>query len=257
MPTPFPGMDPYLEGDEWTSFHAELCSEIARQLAPKLRPTYVVRPVRRFVAETLDDVTITSRDMYPDVSVATNVQIQPPRTAFVAPAPLEVATIIPAQIPITWLEIRDVANRTLVTAIEVLSPANKRGEGYQEYLDKRRRLLYSSAHLVEIDVLRAGRRVPTQEPLPDAAYFIFVSRAERRPYMSVWPVALQERLPLVPIPLLPGDADVMLDVQEALGIVYDSLSFDLSLNYRQPPTPPLAEADAAWADELLHAAGLR
>lgn len=42
MPSPFPGMDSYLEGSEWSSLHVELSSEIARQLAGKLRPNYIV-----------------------------------------------------------------------------------------------------------------------------------------------------------------------------------------------------------------------
>src|ERR687885_2666668 len=159
MPSPFPGMDPYLEGSEWVSMHVELSSEIARQLAPQLRPKYVVRMTRQCMTEVLDDLAITAADIYPD-----------------------------KRVPQVSIEIRDVAHRDLVTAIEVLSPTNKRGEGYQEYLDKRGHLLLSPAHLIEIDLLRSDRRVPMQEPLPPAPYFVFVSRAERRPMVEVWPV---------------------------------------------------------------------
>jgi hypothetical protein len=256
MPSPFPGMDPYLEGSEWTSVHIELSSEIARQLAPKVRPKYIVRTARRFVTEIPEDVVIATGDIYPDVGVseATEQALTQEGAVAVAPAPLELATVMPARVPHVTVEIRDVANRELVTAIEVLSPTNKRGEGYQEYLDKRRRLLYSTAHLLEIDLLRQGQRVPMQQPLPPAPYFVFLSRAERRPIVEVWPIQLKMRLPVVPVPLLAEDPDVDLDLQLALNTVYDALNYDLSVDYTRPPEVPLEEEAARWAVEHLQAA---
>src|SRR5689334_4207783 len=142
-----------------------------------------------FVTDMPDDIAVTAGDLYPDVSVAEAAAPQgsgPPPT-MVAPAPIQMATVMPSRVPHVTIEIRDVAQRELVTAIEILSPTNKRGEGYREYLNKRRRLLCSMAHLIEIDLLRRGRRVPMQQALPPAPYFIFVSRAERRPIVEVWP----------------------------------------------------------------------
>jgi hypothetical protein len=251
-------MDPYLEGTEWTSVHVELSSEIARQLAPKVQPKYIVRTTRRFVTEMPEDVAIATGDIYPDVSVSSvsGERATSENTAAVITPPLELVTILPSRVPHVTIEIRDVANRELVTAIEVLSPTNKRGEGYQEYLDKRRRLLYSTAHLMEIDLLRQGRRVPMQQPLPPAPYFVFLSRAERRPIVEVWPVQLNMRLPLVPVPLLAEDEDVVLDLQLALNTVYDALNYHLSVDYTRPPEVPLGHEEAAWATERLQAAGL-
>ncbi len=207
MPSLFPGMDPYLEGDLWTSVHTQLGVEIVRQLVPLLRPRYIAIPEKRFV--------------------------------------------MPEPVPHVSVEIRDTGNRKLVTAIELLSPTNKRmGEGRDEYLEKRRRLLLSTAHLVEIDLLRAGERVPMRKPLPAAAYFILVSRAERRPMTDIWPVHLEDPLPPVPIPLLPGDADVPLDLQRAFGNVYDLGGYDLLVDYSRPP---LNADQAAWANRLLNA----
>lgn len=255
MPSPFPGMDPYLEGAEWTSVHIELSSEIARQLAPKLRPKYIVRTAKRFVTEMPDDITIATGDIYPDVSVSDSVQEDTVSYRTTIPPPLQLATVMPARIPHVTIEIRDVADRELVTAIEVLSPTNKRGEGYQEYLDKRRRLLYSTVHLMEIDLLRKGRRVPMQQPLPPAPYFVFLSRAEKRPIVEVWPIQLNTPLPVVPIPLLAGDSDETLDLQLALTTVYDALNYDLSVDYTQPPEVPLEEEESAWVTEQLQTAG--
>jgi hypothetical protein len=258
MPSPFPGMDPYLEGALWTTVHFSLSAEIVRQLAPKLRPRYLVLPAERFVTETPESVAISTADIYPDVSVAETRAVAgtAPGTA-IAPAPLELATIIPTPIPHVTIEIRDTANRQLVTAIEVLSPTNKRGDGRQEYLAKRRRILLSTAHLLEIDLLRQGQRVPMQRPLPSAPYFLFLSRAEKRPLTEIWPISLKEPLPVVPIPLLPGDADVALDVQQVFTTIYDLLGYDLALDYTQLPELPLPKDDGAWAEALLHTAGLR
>src|SRR5436309_2752984 len=130
MPSPFPGMDPYLEGSSWMSVHAQLSAEIARQLAPKLRPRYLALMTERFVLEMPEDVAVTTASLSPDVGM---VEAGPTtfggREVGIATAPLRLATVMPELIPHFTVEIRDRADRQLVTAIEVLSPTNKRGEG--------------------------------------------------------------------------------------------------------------------------------
>ena len=251
-------MDPYLEGSEWTSVHTELSTEIARQLAPKLAPKYVARTMQRFVSDIPESVSIEPGDIYPDVGVFdARRQGGPVMEPFVAAAPaVELPTVIPTRVPLVTIEIRDVAERQLVTAIEVLSPTNKRGDGYREYLDKRGRVLASVAHLIEIDLLRRGRRVPMQRPLPAAPYYVFVGRTERRPMVEVWPIQLPDRLPVVPVPLLEGDPDVPLDLQQALDRVYDGFRYDLSIDYTRPPDIPLTGSAADWAVERIRAAGI-
>jgi len=251
-------MDPYLEGALWTTVHFSLSAEIVRQLAPKLRPRYLVLPAERFVMETPASIAITTTDMYPDVSVAkTRTMAGTTRGTMATAAPLELATIIPTPVPHVTIEIRDTANRQLVTAIEVLSPTNKRGDGREEYLAKRRRILLSTAHLLEIDLLRQGQRVPMQQPLPRAPYFIFLSRVEKRPITEIWPIGLTEPLPVVPVPLLPGDKDEALDLQQVFTTTYDLLGYNLALDYTQSPEIPLPQEDAAWVETLLRTAGLR
>jgi hypothetical protein len=251
-------MDPYLEGSLWTTVHSQLSAEIARQLAPRLRPRYLALMTERFVLEMPDGVAVTQANIYPDVGVA---QARPAVLAgggaAVAAAPLQLATAMPTPVPHMTVEIRDAANRQLVTAIEVLSPTNKRGDGRDEYLAKRGRLLLSNAHLMEIDLLREGQRVPMRQPLPSAPYFVLLSRAEKRPVLDVWPVTLASPLPTVHVPLLPGDADVSLDLQQALTTIYDLLGYDLAVDYTRPPEVALPEPLAAWADGLLRAAGRR
>jgi Protein of unknown function (DUF4058) len=257
MPSPFPGMDPYLEGSLWTTFHFAFGAEIVRQLAPRLRPRYLVLPVERFVLETVDDIAITA-NIYPDVAVAKSARETP---AVYAPSatvsPLHLATVIPEAVPHVSIEIRDTANRQLVTAIEILSPTNKRADGRMEYLSKRRRILLSTAHLLEIDLLRQGQRLPMRDPLPPAEYFILLSRAENRPITEVWPLVLRDPLPAVPVPLLLGDSDVSLDLQHTFTATYELLGYDLAIDYTRPPEPLLDDAAMSMADSLLRIAGLR
>jgi Protein of unknown function (DUF4058) len=250
-------MDPYLEGDLWTSVHIDLSSEIARQLAPKVRPRYVVLSTRRVVLAPANDAEQDGGHRFPDVGVLTAAPPKVSATTVRTTAPLILPAAFPEPIPHVSVEIRDVADRRLVTCIEVLSPTNKIGSGREEYAGKRFQILSSSAHLLEIDLLRAGTRFPTGKPLPAVPYFVFLSRAERRKDVEIWPIALESPLPEVAVPLLPGDADARLDLQKALTTVYDILGYDELIDCGKPPPGPLSEAELKWVDEQLGRAGRR
>jgi hypothetical protein len=249
-------MDPYLEGIHWTGFHATLGIEIVRQLAPKLRPRYVALPVERMVLENPEGIVVTTTNMYPDVSVVEWSEASSTQSSgATVTAPLQIATIIPTAIPHLSIEVRDTAERRLVTAIEILSPTNKRGDGREEYLTKRQRLLLSTTHLVEIDLLHVGQRVPMQQPLPPTPYFVFVSRSEKRPIIDVWPIAMSQSLPTVWIPLLPGDDDVTLDLQSAFNAAYNLVGYDLILDYSRAPEAPLIAEELNWVEQRLRVRG--
>ena len=199
------------------------------------------------------DVMVTS--VYPDASVVREggevggVAVAPEAIT----APLTIATLMPERVPQVTVEIRDAADRRLVTAIEVLSPTNKQGDGRDEYIERRERLLLSSAHLIEIDLLRRGQRPPMQKPLPTAPYYAFVGRKEQRPLTQVWPVALPQPLPVIPIPLLPGDPDVSLHLQQVLDAVYHDFGYASSIDYGEPPEVSLSGSEAAWVREQIAA----
>jgi len=262
MPSPFASMDPYLENPLlWCDVHHSLTSQIRRQLAPLLPSRYVARLEIRFVASTPDEQTVGI--LSPDVNV-TLAQIRERAIAEYKPlAGVPVAAqpkplflhAVPSQeqIKLATVEIRDTAQRRLVTSIEILSPVNKRANGgLVEYRTKRNVVLLAGAHLLEIDLLRQGTRPPRLTDMPDSDYFVFLTRAERSNLTETWPISVRAPLPVVPVPLLPGDDDVPLDLAHALRTIYDEARYDLEIDYSQPPIPPLSEEDAAWARALLN-----
>lgn len=257
MSNPFPGMDPYLEGPLWTTVHHNLVEEIARQLAPQLRPKYFAFTDQRIVVASPDPIEISPRSRLPDVGVYGVEPTQLGGASALVAAPLVLDALIPEAVPQSFVEIRDVQERQLVAAIEVLSPSNKRGEGLEDYRKKRRELLAGEVHFLEIDLLRIGERFPVAGPLPSVPYFVFLSRANCRPRIEIWPIPLEQSLPTVPVPLLPGDADVYLDLQLAFQTVYDLFGYDRGVDHSGPARVRLTDDQATWAEERLRAAGFR
>ncbi len=171
-------------------------------------------------------------------------------------APVECVLPMPEERREAYLVIRSRESHEVVTILEILSPANKRphSDGHREYLAKRESVLQSQTHLIELDLLRGGQRLPTVGPLPEGDYFAVVSRAQRRPRAEVYAWPLRHTLPSIPVPLTSGDDDVSLDLQAIFSTVFDRARYDLSINYEAALTPALAEADAKWARERIAAA---
>lgn len=262
MPSPFPGMDPYLE-QFWRDVHARLVLYTADQLQSRLPGSLRARVEERVVVERGDD---ESRPVYPDVRV---VQRGRGASAAVAGGGVAVADPIVIRLPPepmteTFLEIIDVGSgKRVVTVIEVLSPSNKTpGEAQDEYRGKQRELKEAAVSLVEIDLLRSGQHVVSvpQERIPTsgrAVYKVCVRRGSI-PWEHEWyPMPLRERLPAIRIPLRETDVDVPLDLQALIEQSYRNGGYDNDIDYKTDPVPPLEPADAAWADELLRSKGLR
>jgi hypothetical protein len=153
-----------------------------------------------------------------------------------------------------WIEIRHRPERDVVTAIEILSPTNKLGEGYWQYQAKRRALLHQNIHLVELDLLIRGQRLPMRQDLPAGDFYAIVSRANRRSKSEVYAWSVRHSLPNIPIPLRSPDPDVPLELPAIFALAYDRGRYARALDYSAPLDLPLADADRAWVEGRAHGA---
>jgi hypothetical protein len=234
MPSPFPGMDPFLEAPHiLPDFHNAFASVIRGELNRTVpRPYYARLEIR------------------PEVGIMGDAN-EPVRHLFI--------------------EIRDAAEgHKLITLIEIVSPSNKRmGPDRRAYQKKQREVLESDASLVEIDLLRHGERLPANEQLaevveelrPRPHYLVFVNRAWTRVGdvmgCQIFPIGVRQVLPCIPIPLRHEESEVLLDLQLAFNRAYDDGPYQLgAVDYARPPRQPLESEDARWAEELLRTAGV-
>ena len=255
MPSPFPGMDPYLEGEVWSDVHQALASRLRDQLTPQVRPKYTARLVPRIVIEKPPEVA--DGLMYPDFDV---ILAKPGWSAGPAEstATLTPATAtVPMGASIRWklvtVEVHDRESGDLVTAIEALSPVNKRRPGLLDYRRKRKEYWERGANLVEIDLLRAGTRPFHGPGMPSGDYYVCLTPAGKK-RVDVWAMSVRDPLPTVPVPLLGGDGPAALNIGAALADAYDAAAYDLRVNYAaDPPAPAFSAEDRAWIAERLAA----
>ncbi|MEM6254278.1 MAG: DUF4058 family protein [Cyanobacteria bacterium P01_D01_bin.156] len=253
MPSPLPGMDPYLEHPRsWPNFHHRLITAIAISLGPQLRPKYRV-VVEEAIYQTEEQNSVLVG--IPDVTVHKAKRKQIPANSelvhdVAVAQPIVVDLPMPDVVRQGYLEIRDVATSEVVTVIEVLSPTNKRpGEGRRNYEAKRQTILASPTSLVEIDLLRQW---PPIVQLPDEIkthYRILVSDSLNRPQASLYAFNLQEPIPAFPLPLRERELEPIVNLQILLGDVYDQSGYDLVVDYDEEPIPPLSNEDAVWLED--------
>lgn len=273
MPSPFPGMDPYLEAlDIWPDFHDRFAAQLSSELNTVLPAPYYARLEMRPEIGIVDEGA-TRRRIVPDVAVARPAG-QATETAGVAVLDRP-RTDLSKSLSVTvhneplrhpTVEIRDPGRgHRLVTLIEIVSPSNKQpGIDRQTYLQKQREVRDSDANLIEIDVLRSGERlfsnlelqdiVSRLEPPPD--YLVLVNRAWHRVGdamgYDVFPVRLTESLLCIPVPLRQEEPAVPLDLQYVFTRAYDSGPYRRgAVDYGRPPVPLLDAERAAWAEKLL------
>jgi hypothetical protein len=249
MPSPFPGMDPFLEtSGDWRDFHTRFLSGCADALAERLPINYVARIEERF--EILEYPDESSQHRFADVSVSQTDASMPG-----SPVPSWVATLEPEMIPLVttvteeskerWIEIRRAPDWKPVTILELLSPTNKHGHGYEDYLRKRVALIACPIHLVELDLLIGGHRMPMGKPLK-RHYHAMVSRTEERPLSNVYSWSVRDSLPTIPVPLLAPDPDMPLDLAAIFATVYRRGQYERSIDYGAALDLPLSGADRAW-----------
>jgi hypothetical protein len=253
MTSPFPGMDPYLEQPIfWSSFHFRLIGAIAAAITPQLSAQYYIEvETRTYQSEGDDNVLIG----IPDAAILSRQTVErlpkekPSETAIgLLTSPEKVMLPMIEEIKERYLEIRDIATDAVITVIEVLSPKNKQaGEGRDAYEKKRRRILESATHLIEIDLLRAGKAMPIASTQGPKAYRILVSRSPQRPAADLYALTVQTPLPTIPIPLKPEDNDLTLDLQTLFQQIYTEARYAMRIDYTQSvPPPALPLEDQQW-----------
>lgn len=261
MELPFPGMDPYLEQhSRWPDVHTSLIAAMRDAIQARLNPNYVA-VITPYIAYENIEISPTRQTYIPDIGILREERLEYGDTAVaIAEAPLTIPGLMDIPTRYARIELRSVTYDRLVTTIELLSPANKRpgAEGADAYQKKRQELFMGGVHLLEIDLLRGGQRPHLSRPIPNTAYCVLLSRAQGRPLVNVWPIPLQQPLPVVPVPLLEPDPDVPLPLNQILHEVYRKAQYQRQIDYQaDPPLPELGAEDAAWLHAHLLEQGLR
>lgn len=264
MPSPFPGMDPFLENPQiWSEVHHWLISVIAAELVSKVRPKYMVKIDQRIYQINTNNGNESLLIGIPDVTIKgekinkfqtpektlSKVAVLEPKTEV---EPLTVMLPVLEEVRQSYLQIIDLQENQIVTVIEILSPVNKKNsEGRKKYLKKRETILKSSTHFIEIDLLRDGEKMPFLDLDIEFDYLVLVSPSEQRPQASLYGINLPQILPTIPIPLKSKDENVTINLQKILNIIYERAGYDYSIDYTREIVPPLNEKYLNWCEEIL------
>jgi hypothetical protein len=227
MPSPFPGMDPYLEDEKlWSTFHHQLVSCLYQVLLPSLVDRYRARVGQRhYVTEQALFTSVVREEHHEE-----------------------------------FIEIRQRNDNRLVTLLDVVSPANKQtSPGRQAYLDKRREGRSSNTNLVEVDLILQGQPLLeySRDGLPDWDYAVTVTRSTQPDRYEIYTATLQKRLPKFKLPLASDDRDTVLDLHATFTRCYDQGDFAAKIDYKRDPTTTVNDEDRKWLDDLLKQQKLR
>jgi hypothetical protein len=257
MSSPFPGFDPFLEAQGyWREFHTSFLIWMQYALAERIPDAYETRIEERLSLVYEEDVPY--RDIQPDALILWSSHPSQPGSASSATAILEPVRVgLPRhrveEVVEKRIAIRRFPDRELVTAIELLSPSNKQLPGNALYDTKRLELIHQKIHLVELDLLIAGQRLPMEDELPKGHYYAFVSRAERRFQSDAYAWTIRDPLPTIPVPLKAPDPDILLELAPIFATVYERARLGRSIDYAAPLRLPLSQEDRAWAEALARA----
>jgi Protein of unknown function (DUF4058) len=258
MPSPFPGMDPYLEASGYCEdFHDSFLTDVRNALRASLPSAYSV-----YIQERVTSIALPDRERrhsVPDIGVTAPDSFRPGSGIATVPAtgcvPIVLEHDLEESATETYLEITRRSDRKLIAVIELLSPSNKESPGAPVYLAKRAAILNQYVHLVEIDLLLRGARLPMRRPLPPGDFYAYVSRAEHRPKCEVYSWAVRSPLPVIPVPLMAPDPDYQLDIGALFRLTYETGHYARELNYGGDPPAFLRPADQEWAKVLFAGRG--
>lgn len=239
--SPFPGMDPFLEHPGyWRDFHQSFITYWRDWLLDNLPDHYDVR-----IGERISELNEDSWG-----------EVKPLPAPSLPDAPLErEPALLGIRYAEEWTEgfirITHRPDSSVVAVLELLSPTNKQAESRALYLQKRNEWLNDSVHLVELDLLLGGSRVPIRGKLPAGDYYAYVARGDQRPLCEVYAWKLTERLTRIRLPLKPADPDVIFDLPGLLADAYRRGRYARSLPYAEPLPVTLSEQNAKWVAERL------
>jgi hypothetical protein len=227
MPSPLPGMDPYLEDDAlWPHFQHQLVLSLYQHLLPVLVDRYRARVAQRCY--------VTEQALFTSI-------IREPHNE-------------------DYIEIRQRADGRLITLLDVVSPSNKLSPGGRAaYHATRREGRSAGAGMVEIDLLLRGQPMLeySRDGLPDWDYAVTVTRSPQPDRYEIYTATLQKRLPRFRLPLAADDRDTVLDLQTVFSRCYDQGSFASKVDYKRDPSTPLNDEDRRWLDETLRQQKMR
>ena len=221
MPSPFPGMDPYLEEERlWPAFQRQLVHGLYQMLLPGLMDRYRAR--------------VTERHYTSEQALFTSVLRQEHHEAL--------------------LELRQRSDGRLVTLLEVVSPGNKTTDaGRAAYLARRQEARRQNANLVEIDLVLQGTPLLEcpREVQPSWDYAVAVSRWTQPERSQIYSVALAKPLPRFRVPLASDDRDTVIDLQVAVSRAYEQGDFFEKIDYSRDPGTRLSDEQREWVAHRL------
>lgn len=251
MLSPFPGMDPYLESPAfWSDFHARFTTHWCDVLSESLPSNYEARIDEK--VNLVQEVAPHRKVMEPDVAIT---QGEPFGVRSTAPAgvatlePVTLSLVIEEEIHERHIEILHRPDRRLIATLELLSPANKEEPSRALHLAKRNALIHQPVHLVKLDLLLKGQRLPFEQTLPAGDYYAMVARWNQRPRCEVYSWSMRQRLPAIPIPLMPPEPDIWIDLAAVFATTYQRARYGRSVDYRAAPPISLDPERLAWAVE--------
>jgi Protein of unknown function (DUF4058) len=262
MPSPFPGMNPYLEHPAfWSSFHFRLVNAVLSSLDKALPSHYYTEiktqtyQVLEGSAEDEEGQWVRNHPAASPAYVPRSLDEESDGIAVMPPLQSPQSVVLPMMLTLKerYLEIRELSSEAVITVVKILTPRNKRqGRGRMAYQRQRDRILTGSSHLVEIDLLRRELPLPMLGAIGSMDYRILVSRAERRPKADLYGFDLSDSIPSFPVPLKPEGTDLSLELQLILDDVFERARYTQRIDYQHPvPLPLLTATQQAWVDELL------
>lgn len=258
MPSPFPGVDPFVEDQRyWPDFHHKFLNYWAEAIGDALPDDYEARLDER--VNLIDLEVDEARSIRPDIAVVyrTPHDRGVGRGGTLELEPETIATMILDEERQAFINILHRPDRDLVTVLELLSPANKVQPYRRDYLTRRNAILSRNVHLVELDLLVAGTRVPMKSALPPGDFHAVIGRSQRRPDCEVYSWSIRQPLPLLPIPLRSPDPDVRVDLATVYRTAFNRGRYERSIDYEAVLDLPLAPEDRAWAEGIASTIGER